>query len=142
MSFNWTNLFGACLSSDHCGQFKDREGEFTPKPYSPDNLIKPDHHDPKLFFRFTLLGEIIFPEDLEDNFKFRAKETIRVFNLNTPSLMESRLSIIESFNLRLITILSLKAIINAENFTDELSRLEEDITKSEYRSAIESALFS
>src|SRR5690554_4407048 len=39
LTFEWTNLFLACGSHEHCGHYKDRN---TAPSYNPDDLIKPD----------------------------------------------------------------------------------------------------
>ena len=48
LTFEWTNLFIACGSTDHCGHYKDHGGG----PYDPDDLVKPDEHDPDDYLYF------------------------------------------------------------------------------------------
>lgn len=89
LTFEWTNLFIACGSADHCGHYKDRPNA---PPYRPDNLIKPDEHDPDDYLYFHSSGEVRVRNRLgmTDNDRQRGEETIRVFNLNAPQLMGKR----------------------------------------------------
>jgi uncharacterized protein (TIGR02646 family) len=141
MTFDWSNLFGGCLASEHCGQHKDRDGELSPRPYSPSNLIKPDEHDPSLFFLFSPEGDISLKDGLDAADVNRGKETMRVFNLNTPSLSDSRKSNITVFNLRLKAILSIAEQIPIEAFEEQISELKKDIGNSEHRTAVNGVLF-
>ena len=141
MTFDWSNLFGGCLASEHCGQHKDRDGELSPRPYSPSNLIKPDEHDPTLYFLFSPDGDIFLRDGLDAADVGRGEETMRVFNLNTPSLSDSRKSTISLFNLRLKAIFSIADDIPNEAFEEKISELKNDITNSEHRTAVNSVLF-
>lgn len=86
-TFAWPNLFLACGSSEHCGHYKDRRSAL---PYNPDDLIKPDEHDPEQFLYFHSSGSVLIREALADEDTFRASETIRVFGLNNGSLPGAR----------------------------------------------------
>ena len=55
LTFEWTNLFIACASKEHCGHYKDRPRAL---PYDPDDLIKPDEHDPDDYLYFHSSGEV------------------------------------------------------------------------------------
>ena len=88
LTFEWTNLFIACGSDEHCGHYKDRGGS----PYHPDDLIKPDEHDPDEYLYFHSSGEVrvrhragMTAEDCR-----RGAETIRVFHLDCGRLKGSR----------------------------------------------------
>ncbi|MUJ36027.1 retron Ec78 anti-phage system effector HNH endonuclease PtuB [Aliivibrio fischeri] len=140
LTFEWENLFGGCTESEHCGQHKDREGELTPKPYSPDNLIKPDTTDASDILSFTESGEVIVLGDLEESKAFKGRETIRVFNLNNPALVDSRKEIIASFNIRLKGILELAEEIPDNEFADHMDELTRDISQSEHHTAIKAVL--
>ncbi|TAE90780.1 MAG: TIGR02646 family protein [Verrucomicrobia bacterium] len=89
LTFDWNNLFLACGSKDHCGHYKDR-----PKApaYNPDELIKPDEHNPDDFLYFHSSGEVRVRHrpGMTDADHGRATETIRVFNLNCKSLKGAR----------------------------------------------------
>ena len=50
LTFDWSNLFLACGSKNHCGHYKDRSRA---NPYNPDELIKPDVEDPEEYFYFV-----------------------------------------------------------------------------------------
>jgi len=76
-TFDWSNLFGSCNSSDSCGNHKDRCGE-----YNHQELIKMDEEDPEQFFLFVSDGTIALRPNLSKSEKHRAEETLRVFNLD------------------------------------------------------------
>ena len=77
-TFDWENLFGSCNSPDSCGKHKDVQR------YDHRHLIKMDDEDPDDFLRFLPDGQVVPAENLDGNQSIRAKETIRVFNLNGP----------------------------------------------------------
>ena len=77
-TFEWENLFGSCDSTDSCGKHKDDQ------IYDHQHLIKMDDDDPDDFLRFLPDGQVVPTENLDANQSTRAKETIRVFNLNGP----------------------------------------------------------
>jgi uncharacterized protein (TIGR02646 family) len=88
LTFEWQNLFGSCSNSSRCGDYKDR-----PKSddYSPHDLIKPDEDCPSDYLLFLVTGGVSIKSKLGSKQKYRANETIRVFNLNgDPSLVNSR----------------------------------------------------
>jgi uncharacterized protein (TIGR02646 family) len=87
LTFDWTNLFLACGSLEHCGHYKDRRGA---PPYNPDRLIKPDIHDPDELLYFYSSGEVRVRAHLPPEKDDQANETIRVFNLNDGKLMAAR----------------------------------------------------
>lgn len=76
-TFNWTNLFGSCNRSDCCGAHKDQCGL-----YNPADLIKPDVEDPDDFYLFVSDGTIAVREGLSSQDARRARETLRILNLN------------------------------------------------------------
>jgi uncharacterized protein (TIGR02646 family) len=87
LTFDWRNLFLSCDGPDTCGHFKDRKGA---PAYNPDELVKPDEHNPECFLYFHSRGEVLAREGIEPAAKARANETIRVFGLNDPSLQDRR----------------------------------------------------
>lgn len=76
-SFEWSNLFGSCNRQDSCGNYKDRL-----PPYDPADLIKMDEENPDDFFLFVADGTIALRKNLTDRQRHRAKETLRIFNLD------------------------------------------------------------
>lgn len=76
-TFDWTNLFGSCNREDSCGKHKDQCGS-----YNPDDLIKPDVDDPEHYLLFISDGTICIRNGLTDAEQQRARETLRIFNLN------------------------------------------------------------
>jgi uncharacterized protein (TIGR02646 family) len=104
LTFEWTNLFLACASTQHCGHYKDHSRTL---PYNPDELIKPDVHDPDTYLYFHSSGEVrvrnnqeLPPEELR-----RASETIRVFNLNESALTGLRRAAVSNYKARSPNIL-------------------------------------
>jgi uncharacterized protein (TIGR02646 family) len=87
LTFAWSNLFLACGSRTHCGHYKD--GSEAPA-YDPDELIKPDQHDPEHYLYFHSSGEVRPRHPLNAADTHRAEETIRVFGLNNASLPGER----------------------------------------------------
>jgi uncharacterized protein (TIGR02646 family) len=87
LTFVWSNLFLSCGSVEHCGHYKDRQNA---PAYSPDDLIKPDEHEPDHYFYFFSSGEIRIRGGISEGDSRRASETIRVFNLNCGSLNAAR----------------------------------------------------
>lgn len=142
LTFEWSNLFGGCIESEHCGQHKDRDGPLTPKPYSPVHLIKPDVNNPNTTLLYTELGNILVRDSLEKDQTLKGEETIRVFNLNSPSLVDSRRDVISAFNIRLKAILELGGVITKDDFDCQIDQLNVDIEKSEHRTAIKTVLYS
>ena len=96
LTFEWTNLFIACDSKEHCAHYKDR-----PKapPYNPDDLIKPDEHDPDSYLYFHSSGEVRVRhrDGITDDDRRRGAETIRVFNLDSGTLKGARHKALEQY---------------------------------------------
>jgi uncharacterized protein (TIGR02646 family) len=88
LTFEWTNLFVACGSTEHCGHYKDHGGT----PYNPDELIKPDEHDADEYLYFHSSGEVRVRNRVNMSVQDRKRgdETIRVFNLNCGFLIGAR----------------------------------------------------
>jgi len=87
LTFVWSNLFLSCGSLEHCGHYKDRPSA---PAYNPDQLIKPDQHEPDHYFYFFSSGEIRIRGGISEDDSRRASETIRVFNLDCGSLNAAR----------------------------------------------------
>lgn len=86
LTFDWNNLFGSCNRPKHCGRHKDG----IVSDYAPDDLVKPDEEDPERFLTFLPDGSIIPKKGLTAKDARRARETIRVLNLNDRSLRTIR----------------------------------------------------
>jgi uncharacterized protein (TIGR02646 family) len=84
LTFDWSNLFGSCNNKEHCGKHKDNQ------QHKPDDLIKPDAEDPEKLLLFVVDGTVTIRSNLAPEDQQRAQETIRVFNLNTASLINQR----------------------------------------------------
>jgi uncharacterized protein (TIGR02646 family) len=94
-TFTWTNLFLSCESREHCGHYKDRRNA---PPYSPDELVKPDEHQPDDFLFFHSSGEVRSRGGVDAvAAQQRADETIRVFHLNHPGLTAARRQAVERY---------------------------------------------
>ena len=97
LSFAWCNLFLSCDSREHCGHHKDRPSTGY---YNPADLVKPDKDDPDQFFYFHSSGEIRSRSGIDTGQSMRAKETIRVFNLNRSTLKSARRSALRAYEKR------------------------------------------
>lgn len=92
LTFQWGNLFGSCKNKDRCGDHKDNL-----KPvYQPQDLIKPDIEDPEKYLVFLPDGSVRPRKRLSPADEHRAKETIRIFNLNG-ALKQIRFSEIQGY---------------------------------------------
>ncbi len=78
LTFDWANLYWSCDQYDSCGHYKDHGAG----AYNPADLIDPCVDDPSSFFRFRSDGTIQIRPGLSPRDEFRARETLRVFNLN------------------------------------------------------------
>jgi uncharacterized protein (TIGR02646 family) len=75
-TFDWSNLFWSCTRDDSCGRHKDH------CKYEHADIIKPDCEDPERFFLFLANGTITVRSNLNPKEEYRARETLRVFNLD------------------------------------------------------------
>jgi len=78
-TFQWDNLFGSCDTQNSCGKYKDNNAI----PYKHTDLIKPDIEDPEDYFHFENDGTITIDPNLSSIKHHRAKETLRIFNLES-----------------------------------------------------------
>lgn len=117
LTFAWENLFLVCASNNHCGHYKDRPSS---DPYQPDDLVKPDEHDPEKFFFFSSSGEVRVRNGLEDADHHMAKETIRVFNLNHNALQGKRRRVVLPYVKQLEEIEEFLALAESEVDREEL----------------------
>lgn len=104
LCFEWTNLFIACGSKQHCGHFKDRPAA---PPYNPDDLIKPDEHNPDDYLYFHSSGEVRVRNrnGMTDQDQSRGSETIRVFNLDCGELKGARFKALKQYKDRNLGIM-------------------------------------
>jgi uncharacterized protein (TIGR02646 family) len=97
LTFTWENLFLACDSKEHCGHYKDRKDA---PLYDPDELIKPDIHDPDACLYFHSTGAVMVRNThpgMTDEERRRASETVRVFNLDCGTLQGARFRAIKTY---------------------------------------------
>lgn len=94
LTFAWDNLFLACGANEHCGHYKDRNGA---PAYNPDELIKPDQHEPDNYLYFHSSGEVRARGGLNELDAIRASETIRVFGLDNGALAGARAKVISVY---------------------------------------------
>jgi uncharacterized protein (TIGR02646 family) len=94
LTFEWTNLFLSCQSDKHCGHYKDRKNA---SPYNPDELIKPDIHNPDDFLYFHSSGEVRPRKGIPVTARKRATETIRVFHLDCAFLRTQRKKVVDDY---------------------------------------------
>ncbi|WP_158222573.1 retron Ec78 anti-phage system effector HNH endonuclease PtuB [Rhodopirellula sp. MGV] len=80
LTFAWSNLLGCCGANTSCGHHKDLPGRGW--PYQANDLIDPSTEDPDHFFHFQTDGSIKLREGLNPLEEHRAKETLRVLNLD------------------------------------------------------------
>jgi uncharacterized protein (TIGR02646 family) len=80
LTFEWENLFASCTQEDSCGRYKDNHAE----RFNPGDLLNPcdPGDDPDQFFRFRTDGTIDVRAGLAAREQHRARETLRVFNLD------------------------------------------------------------
>ncbi len=112
LTFEWTNLFLACGSTEHCGHYKDRQNA---PAYNPDELIKPDVHNPNEYLYFHSSGEVRVRnrKGMTDADRHRGAETIRVFNLNCRRLVGDRNRVLKHY------------VDSKKQFLDDLMEFEE-----------------
>jgi len=79
LTFGWANLYWSCNQKDSCGRYKDHGAG----AYAINDLIEPSAEDPDKFFRFRSDGTISIRSGLLPLDEHRARETLRVFNLNS-----------------------------------------------------------
>lgn len=113
-TFDWNNLFGSCDSEASCGKHKDACG-----PYNPGDLIKPDSEDPEHFFLFVTNGSIALRSGLTDTEQHRARETLRIFNLDAQRgpLRKMRKTAVSGYLKELDDLQELHAICSLQEIT-------------------------
>ena len=115
LTFEWSNFFLACGANTHCGHYKDRPSAAA---YNPDELVKPDEHNPEHYFYFHSTGEVRVRSPLSPEDNHRATETIRVFGLNDNALAGARAKAVSTYK-----------NIKAEDFEELMSWDDADINE-------------
>lgn len=141
LTFDWNNLFGSCgfRTGNTCGHYKDKEGTSGPGIYNPSQLIKPDIHDPKMFFRFLETGAIEPKPGLSQVDLDRASETIRVLNLS--SLKAARKRQIDRFKKELTELAAISDTLDGDALKNEINLLIDRAKQQEFQTAVIEALF-
>lgn len=78
LTFTWSNLLMCCGKDDCCGHHKDRAGS----PYDIADLVDPTNEEPDEYFWFLETGMIDVRGGCQATQARRARETLRVLNLN------------------------------------------------------------
>lgn len=119
LTFEWSNLFLACGSNDHCGHYKDRPRA---EAYNPDNLIKPDIEDPEDYLYFHSSGEIRPRAGIDANKELKANETIRVFGLDNRTLKGNRARAVQPYKRILEEIADWEPELITEYIQEEIEK--------------------
>jgi uncharacterized protein (TIGR02646 family) len=129
LTFEWTNLFLACDSQRHCGHYKDRPRA---PVYNPNDLIKPDQHDPDDYLYFHSSGEVRVRNraGMSENDHHSGAETIRVFNLDCGPLRGARSKVASAYRNKYPTLLD-ELMGFPENDRNEYITLEIEATRWE-----------
>ncbi len=94
-TFAWENLFLSCNSERHCGRHKVALQAESRPDYAL--LIDPCRDDPEEFLVFLSDGRLVPRQGLSDSDERRAKETLRVFGLDAPGLVQRRRNLGKAF---------------------------------------------
>lgn len=95
-TFEWSNLFVSCNSSDFGGKYKD-ETYLKGKTRADNALIlNPALENPADFFELKSWGELTIKQNLNIHDRKKAEITRDAFNLNHNSLKERRKEMIQS----------------------------------------------
>lgn len=121
LTFAWPNLFLACGANTHCGHYKDRKSA---PAYDPDQLIKPDEHEPSELLHFHSTGEVRVRNGLDAVNAHRAVETIRVFGLDDDALSGTRAKVLSVYKQKILADLD---EIAAWPLADRQAYLDEEV---------------
>lgn len=78
LTFSWGNLYWSCDKADSCGHYKDHSAG----TFDVSDLVDPCADDPDIYFRFRSDGTISIRSGITQDQEHRARETLRVFNLD------------------------------------------------------------
>lgn len=136
--YEWDNLFGSCDNSEHCGRYKDH----IVKDYDSKNLIKPDLDDGSNYLSFLQSGSVVAQNNLNNSYETKARETIRILNLDCSRLKNLRAKKIGEFQMQYLNLEEIKESMDLRNKEDqafyeaEMKDFIESITNSEYYTAV------
>jgi len=132
-TFQWGNLFGSCNRTESCGIHKDHCGSYTPA-----DLIKPDIDDPEYFFRFISDGTIAIKSGLSAQEQNRAKETLRIFNLDAErgALRQMRESMVTGYIQTAETLLEIFEVLGEDEYHASLKKELDEINDLPFLTAI------
>ncbi len=140
LTFTWSNLFGCCSSTAHCGHYKDQtlEGGVA-RQYDPNLILKPDVDDPEDFFQFLPSGKVKIRDGVVGVNNNRAEETIRALNLNYSELKLARETQINLFESRIMPFLELLDALD-EDILQEYYDIKEEASTVPHRTAVKQAI--
>lgn len=136
--YEWDNLFGSCDNSEHCGRYKDH----IVRDYDSKNLIKPDLDDSSKYLSFLESGSVVVQNNLNTSSEMKAKETIRILNLDCSRLKNLRAKKIGEFQMQYLNLEEIKESIDLTNKEDqafydaEMVNFIESIANDEYYTAV------
>lgn len=128
-TFTWDNLYLSCNTTNTCGKYKDQQS------YHWQDLIDPCTDDPDDYLRFYSDGSIRPRKNLLPSEQKRAKETIRVFNLNEQALQATRKSELQGW-LQIAEELLQWQEISEDDYQTELNQYLQDISDKPFITAI------
>lgn len=146
---DWSNLFGCCASTTHCGHYKDqvlgvKDGVNIKREYDFNFLLKPDVDNPKDYLQYLPNGTIKPKNGLIGDQEKKAKETIRALNLLAPELKVARENQITLYKNQVNNVIEL---LTEESDADIISKiwdeyytLKQEAESIPYRSAVEQAI--
>lgn len=94
-TFDWSNLFVSCDAQVHCARHKDGLRGSERPDY--DLVLDPCRDEPEMYLFFLADGRIVPRHGLTEEERKRADETIRVFALNEPGLVQRRRALAKEF---------------------------------------------
>lgn len=139
LTFEWSNLFGCCNSTGHCGHFKDQIlAKGVKRKYNARELIKPDLDDPEDFLQYLSSGKIKEKEDISEEKKKKALSTISALNLDCSELNLNRRDQIKRFRERLLALTKIELVDDdTTNLVKEQFRqILDEAMNSMYRTAL------
>ena len=144
LTFEWSNLFGCCSSTTHCGHYKDQilsehAGVQIKRQYDSNLLLKPDVDDPEEYLQFLDNGQVKPKEGLDTDKNKRAVETIKALNLSSTELKIARKNQVTLYQDRLTPLLELLDTED-EDMWEEYNDLKEEAGNVPYRTAVKQAI--
>lgn len=138
-TFSWDNLFWSCMQKMSCGKHKDRVNRTT---YTHADLLKPDVDDPLQFLQYDVEGRVLPKGELAPAKLVRARQTIRVFNLNSHEARLPRIRL-ETWTTVAAEVEELQELFGDGSFTtdelfDERERVISERRTSEFSACVRS----